>query len=360
MLTEETSTFRRAGSYFYKNMIIAVFSWILFNTLTSLITKEYDFFDNYYALVFFILIAKYKSSYEVRLKKESWIVKRNGMITANINLSEIEYYKFTHNLVELHTTDNAVFNVKLNKLCTHDSNYITSIIKENFKNITSYIPSNINHESLNTSEPTAHRNTETINRIPESGEPITPTNTSSTRGSLKTNASVTRIDVNAGFKDLIFYSAIIAILLSYVTYSIYLGDIFIPDFPVARHTYTAIVSFFGVCFLLIFLTSRTPIKKSPLKIIIILLCLVLTPHWWRTNISVNNLSHQKGCLVSTESGDIVKHNFKSGEDTIPYIWKIPTEFRYKKEHQSKCFMVTYYKFLGNRYIYSARLTKEKI
>ena len=111
-------------------MIIAVFSWILFNALTSLITKEYDFFDNYYALIFFILISLFKSSYKLQIKNNNLTVKRNGMVTVNIDISGIKNYKLTGKTVDLHTIDNGIFCIKTNKLSNNQHQHFVKLMNK--------------------------------------------------------------------------------------------------------------------------------------------------------------------------------------------------------------------------------------
>jgi hypothetical protein len=121
--------------------------------------------------------------------------------------------------------------------------------------------------------------------------------------------------------------------------------------------YTVFIFFLWVCFAIIFLAVKKPIRKSYLKAFVVLACVFLTAHWWRINISVNDMLYQNACLVSKSKGRGLAYLFKHKDNIIVYQWSQPSKFYFKNEYLNKCFIVEYYKFLGDRYIYSATLIK---
>jgi hypothetical protein len=335
-------------------------------------TREYQFFDNYFLLGFFLLIAKFKSSYEIKLTENSLTVKRNGMVTANIDFPKIKSYQRNSQLVTLHMTDNAIFNLKLKKLNENDYQYLINFIKKNFKKSAPNIQNHIIlvDQDIKQDKPTTpivvaltddnFENNETVSLTNavltdeefRKSELIASFNTDSTKKSFTGNHSITRLD--AGFADIITYSAYITLLLSYITYSLYIGNVYIPDVHVANYTFKFLTYFLWICFPIILFKSKKPF----LKISIILLCTFTVLHWWRLDISINDLKHQEGCMVSEKSERDLRYYFSNGENINAYIWKVPTEFRYKEEYLNNCFMVEYYEFLGGRYIYSAKPIKK--
>jgi hypothetical protein len=82
-----------------------------------------------------------------------------------------------------------------------------------------------------------------------------------------------------------------------------------------------------------------------------------TADWWRVNVSIGNLLYQEGCLVYEKRRRSVTYKFKHNDDIVVYHWDQPSKFYFKGEYLNKCFIVEYYKFLGDRYIYSATLIK---
>jgi len=121
--------------------------------------------------------------------------------------------------------------------------------------------------------------------------------------------------------------------------------------------YTVFIIFLWVLFVVIFTIDEKPINKSYLKAFVVLVCVFLTAHWWRINISINNVQYQEGCLISENRRRAIRYAFKNNDEVVSYIWSQPNEFNFKNEYLDKCFVVEYYWFIWDRYIYSATLIK---
>ena len=69
------------------------------------------------------------------------------------------------------------------------------------------------------------------------------------------------------------------------------------------------------------------------------------------------MEYQEGCFVSINSRRSVVYRFESDGEVIRYLWNTPNEFEYYEESINKCFVIKYYRFMWDRYIYSATLIK---
>ncbi len=125
-------TIKRSKIYFIKNLITALLCWVSLNLIISIISETSSLNDNYFLLAVFVLIAVYKSSYELKINSGSITIVRNGTVTANIIYSNVLNYEYVDRLLKIYTTDGAIFKIKLVKVSDKDSQYIIQFITEKF------------------------------------------------------------------------------------------------------------------------------------------------------------------------------------------------------------------------------------
>lgn len=131
LLTDKKIGSSRA--YFSKNLILALLSWVSFNLFLSTLYQTNYLNDNYFLLAIFVLIALYKSSYELKIESKGITIIRNGTVTANIIFSKVLNYEYSNRLLRIFTTDGAIFKIKLIKVSERDAQKLVGFISEQFE-----------------------------------------------------------------------------------------------------------------------------------------------------------------------------------------------------------------------------------
>ena len=79
-----------------------------------------------------MIVAIYKSSYELKIKNGSITIIRNGTVTANVHFPKVLNYEYVNRLLKIYTVDGAIFKIKLVKVSDKDSQHVVQLITENF------------------------------------------------------------------------------------------------------------------------------------------------------------------------------------------------------------------------------------